>query len=103
MAVMLITHDLGVVAEIADRVVVMYAGRIVEEADGRRTSSTRPLHPYTEGAARLASPRSRTSVDRLAAIPGVVPSPFEPAGRLPLRAALRAMRGRRLPARPTCR
>ena len=48
MALMLITHDLGVVAETADRVVVMYAGRMVEEARGRRVFEP-PLHPYTRG------------------------------------------------------
>ena len=52
MAIMLITHDLGVVAEMADDVVVMYAGKIVE--DGPSTDIfDRPAHPYTQGAARL--------------------------------------------------
>ena len=51
MAVILITHDLGVVAEVADQVAVMYAGRIVERAR-RRRHFRRPLHPYTRGLLR---------------------------------------------------
>jgi len=79
MAVVLITHDLGVVAEFVDRVAVMYAGRIVETADVAGVFE-RPQHPYTEGL--LASiPSLDTEQTRLTAIPGVVPSPFElPAG-----------------------
>ena len=73
MGVLLVTHDLGVVAEYSDRVAVMYAGRIVEQG---RTAAllARPRHPYTAGllAARpsLHGPRGR-----LQAIPGVVPPP----------------------------
>jgi peptide/nickel transport system ATP-binding protein/oligopeptide transport system ATP-binding protein len=75
MSVILITHDLGVVAEFVDRVIVMYAGRIVEEADVNDAFET-PLHPYTEGL--LGSiPSLEDDVDRLPAIPGVVPNPFE--------------------------
>ena len=48
MAIMLITHDLGVVAEMADDVVVMYAGKVVEQADAP-TVFERPHHPYTQG------------------------------------------------------
>ena len=48
MAVMLISHDLGVIAEFAERVIVMYAGRVVEEAPVER-AVPRPVHPYTEG------------------------------------------------------
>jgi oligopeptide/dipeptide ABC transporter ATP-binding protein len=71
-AVILITHDLGVVAEMADRVAVMYAGQIVEQADVS-TLFNQPLHPYTEGL--LASiPVLGAPVDTLATIPGVVPS-----------------------------
>ncbi len=47
--IVFITHDLGVVARMADRVQVMYAGRVVERGDGRTTSSTTPTHPYTRG------------------------------------------------------
>src|SRR5262247_3290581 len=81
MAVMLITHDLGVVAEMAQRVVVMYAGRKAEEAPVG-TLFRRPLHPYTRGL--LASvPRLGASLDhdrapRLAEIAGTVPSLREP-------------------------
>lgn len=74
-SIILITHDLGVVAEAADRVVVMYAGRKVEEADVADLFEN-PLHPYTRGL--LASvPRPQTSDGeprrRLAEIPGMVP------------------------------
>ena len=73
--ILLITHDLGVVAEIADRVVVMYAGREVEQAPVAR-SFARPRHPYTRGllgsVPKLGSPRRRDASARQ--IPGVVPS-----------------------------
>jgi len=79
MAVLLITHDLGVVAEVADRVAVMYAGRIVEHAPVERIFE-RPLHPYTQGLLN-AIPRLGRELDRLAVIPGVVPNPaYLPAG-----------------------
>jgi oligopeptide/dipeptide ABC transporter ATP-binding protein len=75
MAVVMITHDLGVIAEFVDRVAVMYAGRIVETADVGDIFE-RPKHPYTEGL--LASiPPLDAEVERLTAIPGTVPSPFE--------------------------
>jgi peptide/nickel transport system ATP-binding protein len=76
-AIILITHDLGVVAEMAQRVVVMYAGRKVEEApvDGL---FARPLHPYTKGLLgsipRLADAAAGGERKRLAEIPGMVPS-----------------------------
>jgi oligopeptide/dipeptide ABC transporter ATP-binding protein len=77
MAVVLITHDLGVVAEFADRVAVMYSGRIVETASAADLFE-RPKHPYTRGL--LASlPALDTELARLPAIPGAVPSPFERA------------------------
>jgi oligopeptide/dipeptide ABC transporter ATP-binding protein len=70
--VILITHDLGVVAEMADRVAVMYAGQIVEESDVS-TMFKDPLHPYTQGL--IASiPVLGAPVDALETIPGVVPS-----------------------------
>lgn len=73
MSILLITHDLGIVAEVADRVCIMYAGRIVEKADVV-TIFSRPLHPYTRGLLKsipaVGEPRKR-----LPAIPGVVPSP----------------------------
>ncbi len=73
MAVVLITHDLGVVAEVAHRVMVMYAGRVVETAPAAEIFA-RPFHPYTEGL--LASiPRLEGPIERLDAIPGQVPPP----------------------------
>jgi oligopeptide/dipeptide ABC transporter ATP-binding protein len=78
MAVLLITHDLGVVAETAGRVAVMYAGQIVEYGDARATLR-RPRHPYTAGL--LASlPRLGARAASLRVIPGQVPD----AARLPL-------------------
>jgi oligopeptide/dipeptide ABC transporter ATP-binding protein len=78
-AVLLITHDLGVVAEIADRVAVMYAGRIVEEGPVARLFED-PQHPYTLGL-MSSIPRLEGRVDRLATIPGAVPPPeLFPAG-----------------------
>jgi len=75
MAVMLITHDLGVIADTAQRVVVMYAGRVVEEASVRDLFAN-PRHPYTQGL--LASiptlEKGAGARKRLQAIPGVVPS-----------------------------
>jgi len=72
-AVVLITHDLGVVADLADRIAVMYAGRIIEKGS-RRDIFYDPQHPYTWGLlgsiARLDRPKPR----RLAAIPGLPPS-----------------------------
>ena len=78
-AIMLITHSLGVVAEMADAVVVMYAGRIVEQADVG-TLFTDPQHPYTLGL--LGSiPKLAAAEERLAAISGSVPNPHAmPAG-----------------------
>lgn len=75
MALMLITHDLGVVAERADRTLVMYAGRIVEEGPTHELLSS-PFHPYTEGL--LASLPQRSEPGRpLTTIPGHVPSLLE--------------------------
>ncbi len=72
MAIILITHDLGVVAEMAERIAVMYAGQIVEEADVR-TLFREPLHPYTVGL--LGSvPVLGQDKDVLASIPGNVPN-----------------------------
>ena len=75
MAVLLITHDLGVVAEVADHVVVMYAGRVVENAPADDVFS-RPTHPYT--MALLESvPQASLRGGRLPAIPGSPPSPAQ--------------------------
>jgi oligopeptide/dipeptide ABC transporter ATP-binding protein len=72
MAVLLVTHDLGVVAGQADRVVVMYAGQVVETAPTTALFD-RPLHPYTEGL-MAAVPRIAAPKSRLQAIPGQVPA-----------------------------
>jgi len=71
MAVLLITHDLGVVAEVADRVVVMYGGEVVERATVTDLFDA-PHHPYTEGL-MSAMPRLDQRTERLVTIPGVVP------------------------------
>ncbi len=71
-ALLLITHDLGVVAQMANRVVVMYAGEVVEEA-GVEDIFERPFHPYTIGLLR-SMPRLGRRSGRLSEIPGVVPS-----------------------------
>ena len=89
MAIMLITHAMGVVAETAQRVVVMYAGKVVEEAPVAELFA-RPRHPYTQGLIRSIPRLDRAGQKtRLAAIPGVVPSLVDAAAGLPLRAALR--------------
>lgn len=71
-AVILITHDLGVIAEMADRVAVMYAGRIVEQADVQ-TLFAKPLHPYTRGLIASIPVLGRIK-ERLEVIPGSVPN-----------------------------
>jgi len=76
MAIILITHDLAVVADFADRVLVMYAGRVVEASPARGLFD-RPVHPYTAGLLSSA-PGLDEDVERLTAIDGVVPSPLEP-------------------------
>ena len=78
-AVLLITHDLGVVAEVCDRVVVMYAGQVVETADVDPLYDE-PRHPYTEGLLK-AMPQLGERTGQLASIPGVTPEPWAmPAG-----------------------
>ena len=75
-SILLITHDMGAVADLAERVVVMYAGRIVEE--GPRAAVFRdPQHPYTWGLLGSIPRVDRPRVRRLAAIPGAPPSPLE--------------------------
>ena len=74
MALILITHDLGVVARIADRVAVMYAGRIVETGTAEEIFAA-PMHPYTQGLLECIPVPGRTQTgDRLGSIPGLVPS-----------------------------
>jgi peptide/nickel transport system ATP-binding protein len=79
-AVIMITHDLGVVAEVADRVVVLYAGRAVEQA-GVGALFAHPRHPYTRGlmgsVPHMALHRGGQQVARLQEIRGTVPSPFD--------------------------
>jgi oligopeptide/dipeptide ABC transporter ATP-binding protein len=93
LAVLLITHDLGVVAEVADRVAVMYTGRIVEESPVAELF-IRPKHPYTEGLLRSVPKLTSEHVakkERLETIEGTVPRPTDlPVGchfapRCPLR------------------
>jgi oligopeptide/dipeptide ABC transporter ATP-binding protein len=79
MSIILITHDLGVVAETCDRVIVMYAGQVFEEGPVDDVFHD-PQNPYTEGLLR-SIPRLGHSEKRLAVIPGVVPAPTDwPAG-----------------------
>jgi oligopeptide/dipeptide ABC transporter ATP-binding protein len=75
MAVLLITHDLGVVSDICERVVVMYAGRVAETGPAA-TIFEHPAHPYTR-ALLAAIPRLEGPIGDLPAIPGVVPAPFD--------------------------
>ena len=79
MAIVLITHDLGVVAQYVDRVIVMYCGRVVEQAPVEELFAS-PQHPYTQGLLSSIASLDDDS-ERLETIPGTVPSPFElPAG-----------------------
>jgi len=80
MAILMITHNLGVIAEICSRVAVMYMGKIVETAEVS-TIFKRPLHPYTVGLMRSIPHLGRRIKDRLTPIPGSVPDPYSiPAG-----------------------
>ncbi len=76
MGLLLITHDLGIVARIADRVAVMYAGEIVEQAPAARLFA-RPAHPYTRGLLDcIPVPGKVRPGERLGTIPGLVPAPI---------------------------
>ncbi len=75
MAILIITHNLGVVAEMADEVAVMYMGKIVESADVRSVFKL-PLHPYTVGLMRSIPKLGQEIKGRLTPIPGSVPDPF---------------------------
>jgi oligopeptide transport system ATP-binding protein len=75
MAMVLVTHDLGVVAEVADEVAVMYAGSVVEQGSALDVFA-RPLHPYTAGLLH-AIPRIDATVEALAPIEGTVPSAID--------------------------
>lgn len=74
-SVLLITHDLGVIAEMADYVVVMYAGRIIEQGTASEIFH-HPMHPYTIGLQK-SKPTMDTKSDRLFNIPGNVPNPVD--------------------------
>lgn len=74
-SIMLITHDLGVVAEMADYVVVMYAGKVIEMGTAEDIFD-RPLHPYTIGLQK-SKPTVNEDVDKLYCIPGFVPNPID--------------------------
>jgi oligopeptide/dipeptide ABC transporter ATP-binding protein len=73
-SLIMITHDLGVIAEIADRIAIMYAGKIVEYAN-KRSIFYSPLHPYTFGLL-TSIPRLDVEMKRLEVIPGIVPNPL---------------------------
>ena len=88
-AVILVTHDLGVVADIADRIAVMYAGRIVEEGTLDEVFYD-PQHPYTWGLLGSITRVDRPRPERLPAIAGTAALARRPAGGLPLPAALPA-------------
>ncbi|TFG92621.1 MAG: ABC transporter ATP-binding protein [Candidatus Atribacteria bacterium] len=78
-SLIMITHDLGVIAEIADRIAIMYAGKVVEYTD-KRTIFHNPLHPYTLGLL-TSIPRLDMEMKRLNVIPGIVPNPLHfPSG-----------------------
>jgi len=78
-SLIMITHDLGVIAEIADRIAVMYAGKIVEYAETRSIFFS-PLHPYTYGLL-TSIPRLDLDLGKLESIPGIVPDPLHfPSG-----------------------
>jgi oligopeptide/dipeptide ABC transporter ATP-binding protein len=80
MAILMITHNLGVIAELAHRVAVMYMGKVVETSDST-TVFDEPLHPYTVGLLRSMPKLGNDVKGRLAAIPGSVPDPFNiPSG-----------------------
>lgn len=75
MSVMMITHDLGVIADICDRVVVMYAGKVVESAEVKELFAN-PRHPYTNGLMKaIPKLNQRSDETELFTIPGMVPSP----------------------------
>lgn len=76
MAIMFITHDLGVIAQMADEVVVMYLGKIIESAPVTEIFD-HPSHPYTQGLIRSIPSLTKTKGERLIPIKGVVPNPWE--------------------------
>jgi len=80
MAIMLITHDLGVAAQVADEVAVMYLGEVVEHGPAASVLSE-PKHPYTQALVRSVPRLGQRGQGRLAAVRGTVPPPYErPSG-----------------------
>lgn len=75
MSILLITHDLSIVAQVAQRVIVMYGGEIIEEADAKQVFAS-PLHPYTEALLKSV-PDLKKEKGKLEVIPGSVPNPAE--------------------------
>jgi peptide/nickel transport system ATP-binding protein len=82
MAVMFITHNLGVIAQIADSVAIMYLGQVVEYGPVREILRN-PKHPYTADLLRAVPRLGKTMGQRLVAIEGNIPSPFERPGGCP--------------------
>ena len=76
MALLLISHDLGVISELADRIAIMYAGKIVEEGPARQLLAS-PAHPYTRALLRSVPLLGGARRARLEAIRGSVPNPTE--------------------------
>jgi oligopeptide/dipeptide ABC transporter ATP-binding protein len=76
MALLLISHDLGVIADLAETVIVMYAGKVVEQSSAQDLFDA-PQHPYTRGLLRAAPALGQPSRERLYSIPGTVPSPLQ--------------------------
>ena len=93
MAIMLITHDLGVIADLADEVVVMYAGRVVEKGTVDDIFYN-PLHPYTQGLLKSIPVLGKTPQKTLPSIPGTVPHPLT----LPVGCSFQARCSERMPA-----
>ncbi len=80
MSILMITHDLGIVAEMADDVAVMYASKVVERAPVAKLFA-QPLHPYTVGLFHSRPEPGKSKEEKLTTIPGMVPSPLRfPAG-----------------------
>ncbi len=92
-AIMLITHDMGVVAEMADDVVVMYMGNIVEKGTVDEVFQT-PRHPYTVNLLRSIPVLGRGRNQKLSPIRGSTPDPYDRPKRMPVRSAVRLCHSR---------
>ena len=99
MAILFITHDLGVIAEMAEDVAVMYLGKVVERTD-INTLFSQPQHPYTRALMQSIPKIGRKDGKRLEAIRGMVPSPRNIPAGCPLPPALRQLHQRRLQQPP---